>query len=89
MAQSAGAVEYTKSPVESSIECLRYVTKQSDGEAPVMLALWVLHIPQISSITGASSSDCLLSYTGHLFGESYPSATMQSVYFIAPADWAL
>ena len=26
-----------------------------------------LHIPQSSSITGASSSDCLVSYTGHSF----------------------
>ena len=25
----------------------------------------VLHVPQRSSITGTSSSDCLMSYTGH------------------------
>ena len=31
----------------------------------------VLHIPQSSSITGASPSDCLVSYPGHLLGESY------------------
>ena len=38
--------------------------------------------------TGASPSDCLMSYPGHSMGESYPSAEMQSVYFTAPAKWA-
>ena len=46
----------------------------------------VLRIPQSSSIAGASSSDCLVLYTGHLFEESYLSAEMQSVYPTAPAD---
>ena len=36
----------------------------------------VLHIPQNSCITGASSSDCLVSYPGHTLEESYPSAGM-------------
>ena len=45
----------------------------------------VLCIPQISK-TGASSSDSFLSYLGH-FGESYPSAEMQLVYYTALADW--
>ena len=49
----------------------------------------VLHIPQSSSITEASSSDGLVSYSGHTLGESYPSAEMQSVYSIAPADSAI
>ena len=40
----------------------------------------VLRIPQSSSITGASSSDCSM--------ESYPSTEMRSVYSLAPADWA-
>ena len=44
-----------------------------------------LRIPQSSRITGTSTSDCLVSYPGHLFGEFYPSA----VGSIAPADWAL
>ena len=45
----------------------------------------VLHILQSSSITGASPSACLVSYTGHSFGgESYPSAEMQTVYCTAP-----
>ena len=48
----------------------------------------VLHIPQNSSITGASPSDCLMSYPGHSLGESYFSAKMQLVYFTAPPDWA-
>ena len=34
IAQSAGAVEYTAE------ECPGYDTKQSDGEAPVILELW-------------------------------------------------
>ena len=40
----------------------------------------VLQIPQSSSINGTSPSDCLVSYLGHSFGESYPSAEKQSVY---------
>ena len=49
----------------------------------------VLHIPQSSSITGVSPSDCFVSYLGHSLGVSYLSAEMQSVYSIAPADWAV
>ena len=48
----------------------------------------VLRIPQSSSITGTSPSDCLVSYLGHSFGESYPSAEKQPMYSTAPADWA-
>ena len=48
----------------------------------------VLHIPQSSSITGASSSDCFVLYTGHSLVESYPSAVMPLLYSAAPADWA-
>ena len=47
----------------------------------------VHYIPQ-SSKTGVLLSDGLL-YPGHSLGESYPSAGMQSIYSIAPADWAL
>ena len=47
----------------------------------------VFRIPRNSSITGATSSDCLVSYAGHSLGESY-SLEMQSMYSIAPADWA-
>ena len=36
-------------------------------------------IPQRSCIAGASPSDCLVSYPGHLLRESYLSAEMQSV----------
>ena len=45
----------------------------------------VLRIPK-SSKTGASRSDCFMSYPKHLLGESYPSAVMQSVYSTPPAD---
>ena len=48
----------------------------------------VLHISQSPSINGISQSDCLVSYTGHSWGRSYPSAEVQSVYSTAPADWA-
>ena len=48
----------------------------------------VLSIPQSSSITGASPSDCSVSYPGHLLGGSYPSAEMQSIYSTAPIYWA-
>ena len=44
----------------------------------------VLRIPQISSITGASSSDCLVSFQGYSlreWGESYSSAKILLVYF--------
>ena len=48
----------------------------------------VLHISQSFSITGASPSDCLVSYPRHLLGELFSSAEMQSVYSAAPADCA-
>ena len=48
----------------------------------------ILCIPQNSNIIRVSPSDCLVSYTGHLLEESYPSALMQSVYSTAPSDWA-
>ena len=37
---------------------------------------------QSSKITEASPSDCLVSYLGHSFGESYLYAEMQSVYSV-------
>ena len=48
----------------------------------------VLCIPQSSSITEASPSDCLVSYPGHL-EESYTSTEMQLVYSAALVDWAI
>ena len=47
----------------------------------------VLCIPQSSSITGTSPSDCFVAYPGHSLGESYPSVVMQSVYSVTPANW--
>ena len=49
----------------------------------------VLRIPQISSITRASLSDCLVSYPGRSLVRSYPSAEIQSVYSAILADWAI
>ena len=45
----------------------------------------LLHIPQRSSITGASRSDYLVSYPGHSLVASYSCAEMHSA---AQADWA-
>ena len=47
----------------------------------------VLHIPESSSYTGASPSDCFMSYPGQSLQESYLSEEMQSVYSTAPANW--
>ena len=48
----------------------------------------LLRIPQSSSITGDSPSDCLVSYQGHSLSEEfYFSAEMQSVYSTFPTDW--
>ena len=48
----------------------------------------VLHIPQSSSISGASPSNCLVSYPGHLLEEFHSSAEMQSMYSAASAALA-
>ena len=48
----------------------------------------ILHIPLSCSITGASPSDCLVSYQDTRWGISYHYAEVQSVYSTAPADWA-
>ena len=54
----------------------------------VALIVNMVHIHQSSRITGASSSDCLVSYPGHsLVGGSCPSAKNQSVYSTTPDDW--
>ena len=47
----------------------------------------VLCIPQSSNITGASPSDFLVSYPGHLLEKSYPSAETLLVYSAALANW--
>ena len=49
----------------------------------------VFRIAQSSGITGASLSDCLVSYQEYTLGESYASAEMQSMYLTAPAEWAI
>ena len=47
----------------------------------------LFHIPKSSSITGASPSDCLVSYPGQSLVRPYLSAEMQ-LYSTAPANWA-
>ena len=49
----------------------------------------VPHIPQSSSITEFSPSDCLVPYQEHTLRQSYRPAEMQSMYFSAPADRAI
>ena len=49
----------------------------------------IFYIPQSSVITGASPSNCLVSYSRLSLKESYFSAEMQSVYSTAPANWAV
>ena len=46
----------------------------------------VFRILQSPRITGASPSDRLASYPGHIVGGSYSSASLQTVYFIATVD---
>ena len=46
----------------------------------------VLHIPQSSSITGTSPSDCLVSYPGHsLWGRSYSLCSGVVGVFYSPS----
>ena len=60
-----------------------------------MLLLWangnqgVFRIPQMSSITEASPSDCSVSYVGRSLGESYLSAKLLLAYSAALANWAM
>ena len=49
----------------------------------------VLCIPQRSSITEKSTSDCLVSCPGNSLVGSYPSVGKQLVYFTASANWAI
>ena len=50
----------------------------------------VLCIPQSSSITETSPSDCFVSYPGQSLGwGSYSSAEVKSVYSTAPADFSI
>ena len=47
----------------------------------------LLHILQ-NSRTGTSPLDGLVSYLGHSLGESYSFTEIQSVYSLAPVEWA-
>ena len=44
----------------------------------------VLHIPQISSITGTLPSNCLVSYTGHSLGRGLTTLQRCSRYILRP-----
>ena len=47
----------------------------------------IIYIPESSSITEISPSDCLVSYTGHSLGGGYSSVEKKSMYS-APTDCA-
>ena len=64
------------------IKCYHQSGPGSDGNEGI------LRIPQSSSITGTSLSNCLVSYPGHSLGGSYTWTEKQSMYSTAPADWA-
>ena len=51
----------------------------------------VVGIHKSFRITGASPSECLMSYLGHTFSGvgSYASAEILSVYSTAPTDWVI
>ena len=74
---SIGLIEGTLSGVPTSGQS----RLRSDGNEGALC------IHQSSSIIGSLPSDCIMSYTGHLFEESYSSAEMRSVYSAASADW--
>ena len=59
----------------------------SMGQIELSCVFMLVCIPQSSSITGTSPSDCFVSYAGHALGRSYPSAEKQSVYSTAPVYW--
>ena len=74
-----------KTVLFQTIQLISLWAKEDQGS---MAIKGVLHIPQSSCITEASPSYCLVSYLGHLLGESCSSAETQSVYSADPADWA-
>ena len=51
-------------------------------------AMAMKHLPKLQHYWSLPT-DCLVSYTGHSLGESYPSAEMQSVYSVALAYWVM
>ena len=74
------------SPIDRNISCATTPGQSwpsNDGKKVV------IQISQSSRITGASPSDGLVSYPGHLLEKFYPTAEMPSVYSAAPADWAI
>ena len=73
-------------PVDSTLSGATTPDKsglRSDGKTGL------LRIPQSSSITGVSPSNCLVSYPGHLLGWSYHYAEKRPAYSTVPADWVI
>ena len=66
-AKLAGAVESTVSPTPN--EYLGYDTKQSDGEAPVMLELWGMQsVPSLPSLPGPLWPRLVVPDKGPIYG---------------------
>ena len=77
-----------KSSIWSTDRILSYVTTPGKSGPGNNENEGILCIPQSSSITGASPSDCLVSYQGYSLKEgSYSSAETQSVSATALANW--
>ena len=72
-------------PIDSTLSC---ATTLGQSEFGTNGNEEVLHIPQSSSITGTSLSDCFMYIQDTRGWGSYPSAKKQSAYSTAPADWA-
>ena len=66
-------------PIDRTLSCATTSDKSGPGGD---VNEGVIHIPQSSSITGTSPSDCLMSYTAHSLWGPYPSAEKQSIYII-------
>ena len=67
--------------INHRFDLIRCYLSGSDGNETVFC------IPQSSSITGPSPSDCLVSSPEHSFWESYLSAEMESVYRKQETQW--
>ena len=81
------SVEVSNSSIWSIDRTLSSATTQDQREPGSDDNEKVLYISQSTRITGASLSDCLVSYPEYSLEESYPFAKIQSVYSTAPANW--
>ena len=75
----------TRESIESPIECASSGATVPGQSGPGSKGnKGVPRIPQSSSITGTSPSDCWVKYPGNSLGWRYPAAKMQSMYSTAP-----